>query len=258
MKKRLSQRYFSIIGKNLSEVTEEEAGKIAASFEPKDEVEYASLITLLSFFDNKNDVNHAIQKHTFSVVSNIKSLIRDILRESRKTFFYPVNTLSALMDEYYEAFDIIINILEEIHNGRLFDAILTKDYENGDLIKLIYALSERVSDTTFPLRSASLSEAKNLFYKTSSKNQWARQILANSNMEESSNKIRQIEVILFTEEKKRMGLSFDGILSLSDDEVFEDRAFLYTILFVYKKTPYDLLKANSKRLRNSAMEIMAS
>lgn len=259
MKKNISQRYFTIIGKSLAEISAGESHDIAHNFIPKDDNETVSLITLLSFFDNKEDVDYVVSNFILKSIGNLKPLIRDLLRESRKTQTFPINTISAIIEKYFESLEIVVDILEEIYRDNLFENIITKKNDNQSLILLIERLYSHVNDLTFPLRSLTLSSAQDVFKKRHEDDQWRciRQA-AGGTGKNSYFVTHPIEIILFIKDKKHHGLTFDDILSISDKDILKEDTFLYSVLFVYKKKPYDLLNAKSEWLRNSAIRIISS
>ncbi len=255
MKKPLPERYFSIAGKNLADITKEESTNIARSFIASSDIEMTSLITLLSFFDDKEDVAYAIQNNTLSNTGNLKPLIRDILREYRKTLSLPVNTLSVLIEVYYEAFQYVADIIEEIYDRLFYDYLFEDGIIKRSLEKVINLLANFADDTRFPLQRLSLSEAKKVFYKEKEHLDVLKKIKGTTS---DIREIKFIEMLVFITLKKQQGLTFNEVLSLDDSSITPELEFFYSILYVYSKEPYDLLEANSQGLREMAIGVTSS
>jgi len=254
MKKILSERYFSIIDKRASDISENEALSFSKTFVPSDDSDLTSLITMLSFFDNKESVDYVVNQYTYTIVGNIKSLIRDLLRESRKTKFYPVNTIVALIEKYYEAFEITGDMIDEILSGRIFSVLIDDRESNASLISLIEKMVSLADDKRFPLHGKPLSEAKRLFYKEN--DEYTRIVNQAKGIDDNKAEVKAIELLLFLMIKKNNGHNFDDILALNDDDIMKEPLFMYAVLFVYKKEAYDLLRSESEWLKASAIHAL--
>ena len=211
MKKVISERFFTIANKRVSEISKEEASKIAKTFLPSNDTELSSLITLLSFFDNKDDINYVVDKFTFKNTSNIKPVVRDIMRECRKTLFFCPNTLEALICKYKESLQYIIDIAEEAFPLHLLVSMMKGEKDRDIMIMdLVYIMSRNANHVNFPLIDVTLKEAGEVFFEESSKLEAINAIIG-----KKENQIKHFETLILLNHMKRKGLTFSKLKELS-------------------------------------------
>jgi hypothetical protein len=250
--KSITNKYYKILGKSLNDIKISEVTELVFSTPHQNASDVMSLYSLAIQLNNPELMQMVINEHKIKNDENIKKLMREVLREYRKTLSVPKESLSLMLKHYHNALEDLCDALTEIYGHNFLTNTMTYSSTMLKQREFLVYLSEQCNDINFPIKHKGISEIKDCF-SISKENSDALDILNTVHSE-----LREVELCVYLLLKKSEGLSFSDVLCLNDNEVIKDKSYLLCIIYVFYKEPYDLLAAKSEWVRISAMDLISS
>ncbi len=248
-------KFYTLVNKYANEIKEHDIDDLLFAFKAKDDTDTLSLYSIIMMFDNEALMTRAVKDNQLDTPSNLKVTFSELVREGHATGFYALNCLKALALEYDEAIPIFISSLVDYYDDDYLANVICKHEIAPSHHAMLRTLSDLLPCLHNQFKGRALCDEIKSFSGTA--------YTFSSKQAQQSFLLIALCFMLF--KKRSEGMTLDTLMTLDELSTLienkslaniSNKTFVIAALFVFEKTPFELLKVEADWVKTTAVELI--